>query len=407
MVIGIIRERKKNPDRRAPLSPSQCQRLLHEYPGLRIIVESSPVRAFSDDEYRESGIEVSEDLSSCDILLGVKEVPVDALIPEKTYLFFSHTHKEQAYNCGLLRAILEKNIRLVDYELLTDSRGIRMAGFGRYAGLVGAYNGLRGWGLLHQTYELKPSYLCRDLLELKVELQKVRLDSQFSAVVTGRGRVGHGVREILDTLCEYGQIAEVEPLEYLSHTHSSPVYTHIDPSHYVRAIDGRPFLKSEFYDHPERFESAFAPFARRSDLFIAAHYWEEGAPNFIEPMLAAEPELRLRLVADISCDIGGPIASTLRASTIENPFYGYDPLSRSETIFGAAGSIGVMAVDNLPCELPRDATVGFGEELLKNVFPSLLVRDGEGMIARATQTLKGALTPAFSYLSDYVEHCPQ
>lgn len=405
MTIGIIRERKKNPDRRAPLSPAQCQRLLHEYPGLRILVESSPVRAYSDDEYRELGIEVVEDMSPCEILLGVKEVPAEALIPEKTYLFFSHTFKEQPYNCGLLKAILQKNIKLVDYELLTDSKGVRMAGFGRYAGLVGAYNGLRGWGLLNKTYELKPSHLCRDLVELKVELQKVDLAPEFALVVTGRGRVGHGVREILDTLCDYGKLNEVEPLDYLSRTHPSPVFTHLDPSFYVRAIDGRPFLKSEFYEHPERFESAFAPFAKRSDLYIAAHYWEEGSPDFIDGRLAQEPDLRLRLVADISCDIGGPIASTLRASSIEDPFYGYDPQTRGEVEFGSPGSLGVMAVDNLPCELPRDATVGFGEELLKNVFPSLLLQDGEGIIARATQTKAGALTPAFSYLSDYVERC--
>jgi len=411
MILGLIRERKTNPDRRAPLSPLQCQRLLHEYPKLRIIVESSPIRAFSDDEYREAGIEVRDDLSPCDVLMGVKEVPVDALIPDKTYLFFSHTHKEQPYNCGLLRAILEKNIRLVDYELLTNARGVRMAGFGRYAGLVGAYNALRAWGELHNTYTLKPSHHCHDLLELKTELEHVRLPQGFSIAVTGKGRVGHGVREILDTLCTLEALCEVAPLEYLQRQDGAPAYTQLDSKDYVRALDGRPFLKTEFYEHPERFESAFAPFVRRSDLYIAAHFWEEGAPAFIDRALLLESDRRLQLVADISCDINtdgnGPVASTLRPSTIDHPFYGYDPTTHTEVEFGTLGSVGVMAVDNLPCELPRDATVGFGEELVQNVFPALLVRDGEGIIERATQTRNGQLTPSFAYLSDYVARCPQ
>lgn len=399
MKLGIIREGKSPPDHRTPLTPQHCVTLRTRYPDLRVLVQRSPIRAFSDDEYRAAGIAVVDDLSDCDVLLGVKEVPGEQLIPGKTYLFFSHTFKRQPYNRDLLRTLLAKRITLIDYEVLKDTGGKRIAGFGRYAGVVGAYNGFRAYGQLTGRYALKPAHACRDRKETETELMQVELPETFKLVMTGFGRVAGGAAEILSAL----RMAEVSPREFRAETFTEPVYTQLFVTDYFGRDDGRTLTRQDFFDHPEVYHSQFMDYARVADVYFPCHYWSSRSPLIFTRADARDPACKLQLVADISCDIDGPVASTLRPSTIADPFYGYDPLAEREVPFGTPASIGVMAVDNLPCELPRDASEDFGNELLKNVLPHFFNGDPKRILARATETHGGQLTPEFAYLQAWVD----
>ncbi|MFM1931082.1 MAG: hypothetical protein RL226_385 [Bacteroidota bacterium] len=394
--LGVIREGKVPPDKRVVLTPEQCVFVQQTFPQVDLVVQSSQVRIFSDDEYRNAGITVSDDLSDRDVIIGVKEVPTDMLIPSKTYLFFSHTLKMQAHNRKLMRALLDKKIRLIDWEAIRQN-GKRLIGFGRYAGIVGCYNGFRAWGLKHGTYELKPANLCHDRAELEGELKKVVLPSNFKAVATGFGRVGHGAREILSLL----PIREVSKDEYLNESFNEPVFTHLDTHDYFARISDGGFDKSEFYGNGKAYKSILGRFTAVSDMYIACHFWSEHSPVILEASDYTELS-RLSVVADISCDVEGPIASTIKASTIAEPFFGYDPTTGTETDFMDAHAVAVMSVDNLPCELPRDASEDFGNEFIKHVLPRLLNNDADGVLAGATETtFDGQLTEKFAYLSEY------
>lgn len=399
IIIGVIREGKVPPDKRVPLTPDQCVNLEKIYPNVKVIVQPSPIRAFADHEYEDLGIEMKEDLSECDILIGVKEVNIEDLIPNKKYLFFSHTFKKQPYNRELLRAILDKNIQLIDYEVLKNKNNRRIIGFGRYAGIVGAYNGFLTYGLKHDLYELKAAHLCADRKEVEEELKKVVLPKNAKIVLTGFGRVGHGAREILELL----PIKEVSPDEFLTQEFDGPVFAHLEVEDYYARTDGSEFDKSVFYNEPELFESTFNRYLSKADMYIPCHYWSARAAFIFTREDLKADNVRLSVVADISCDIDGPVACTIRPSKIADPIYGYDPISETETDFRAEKAIAVMAVDNLPCELPLDASDHFGNELIREVFPSLLKDDKDAIIERGSQTtLTGELSSYFSYLDAYV-----
>ncbi|NVK63294.1 MAG: alanine dehydrogenase [Flavobacteriales bacterium] len=400
MIIGVIREGKVPPDKRVPLTPEQCVKLQAIYPHVKVIVQPSPIRAYADHEYTDLGIEMKEDLSECDILIGVKEVNIEDLIPNKKYLFFSHTFKKQPYNRDLLRAILEKNIQLIDYEVLKDTTNRRIIGFGRYAGIVGCYNGFRTYGLKHNLYDLKAANLCANRKEVEEELKKVELPNDTRIVLTGFGRVGHGAREILELL----PIKEVTPEEFLTQEFDEPVYAHLEVEDYYARRDGGEFEKSEFYTQPHLFKSTFPRYLSKADMYIPCHYWSAKADFIFTREDLKADDLRLSVVADISCDIDGPVACTIRPSKIADPIYGYDPATEKETDFMNENAIAVMAVDNLPCELPLDASDHFGSELIKEVFPALLKDDKDKIIERGSETnLDGELTSYFSYLEAYVE----
>lgn len=397
--IGLIREGKTPPDMRVPMSPAQCAELMKTFPHVRVVVETSPIRAFSDDEYRSAGVEVVDDVSDCDVLLGVKEVPIDQLIPGKTYFFFSHTFKKQPYNKPLLQAILEKNIRLVDYEVLRGKDGNRLIGFGRYAGIVGAYNAFRGYGLKTGRFDLRPAHLCKDRAEMEQEFSKVDLPANFKIVMTGQGRVAKGAVEVLNTL----GIVKVPVRQFLNDSFDSPVFAQLGVLDYNRRKDGMVSTRNDFYSNPEDYDSDFMRFAKVADMYMACHYWGDGSPFIFTREDAKKDEFNISFVSDISADINGPVASTLRPSTIDNPFYGYDPMTESEVAFDAENSIGVQAVDNLPCELPRDASEDFGAEMLDKILPALLSTDPDHIISRATETENGELTSNFIYLKNWVE----
>ncbi len=398
MKIGIIREGKNPPDKRVALSPKQCVVVTQLFPEIDLVIQPSPIRAFVDSEYESQGLSLQEDLSDCDVLIGVKEVPLDMLIPHKTYLFFSHTYKMQPYNSKLLSSLLDKNIRLIDYEMLTRPNGKRVIGFGRYAGIVGAYNAFRAWGEQSGDYTLKAAHACFDRKEMEQELTKVKLANNIKIALTGDGRVAHGSMEILQAL----KMRKVSAADYLSSDFDEPVYSQLLVDDYFKKTDGSSFKRSEFYNDASGFESNFGPFAQQTDLFIASHFWSEKSPFLFTRDDAKSSNFKIRLISDISCDIDGPVASTLRPSTIAQPFYGYDTVNEAEVPFGTQGSIGVSAVDNLPCELPKDASEDFGNEMIKNVLPHFFNGDKDEVLARATETtLAGELTAKYAYLADY------
>ncbi len=398
MKFGVIRERKNPPDRRVVLSPQACQKVAKNHPKAEIIVEPSPIRTFTDAEYREAGFEVAPKMEECDVLLGVKEVPIQDLIPNKKYFFFSHTIKKQPYNRKLLQAILKKNIELYDHEVITNQKEQRLVAFGRYAGIVGAYSGFRAYGLKHGLFKLPKAETLTDQQALISELKKISLPN-IKIILTGRGRVGNGAREMLDAM----NLRKVNVTEYLEQDFNEPVYCQIDASDYNRRKDGVRGNKEDFFANPEAYKSNFFRFARVSDFYIAGHFYGQGAPYLYTREDAKHPDFKISVVADVSCDIDGPIASTIRASTIAKPIYGYDPKTELETNYKNKSAIAVMAVDNLPCELPRDASVGFGDAFVKNVIPAFFNKDEEGVLKRALMTKNGKLTKRFAYLQDYVD----
>jgi NAD/NADP transhydrogenase alpha subunit len=398
VVIGLIREGKTPPDKRVALTPQQCAEVMQRYPHVRILAEPSPARCYRDEEYADAGAVVTTDLSNCNVLLGIKEVPVDQLIPSKTYFFFSHTIKKQPYNRGLLQAVLKKNITLVDYEALKDLYGNRLVAFGRYAGIVGAYNGLWAYGLKYGGYTLRRAFDCFDVNDLKRELRKVKLPP-VKIVLTGAGRVARGAMETLDT----AGIRKVSPDAFLNTNFNEPVYVQLASADYHRRKDGGVFNREEFHQQPQHYQARFLPFARVADVLIAGAFWNPAAPVLFTAADMDRPDFNIRVVADITCDIGGSVPCTVKASTIADPLYDYLPETQQAAPFTPHPQrITVMAIDNLPCELPRSASEEFGRDLIDKILPPLLGHDPDNIVARATIAHQGRLTPTFSYLSDYV-----
>ena len=398
MKIGIIREGKIPADQRTPFTPE----ILHEIQkgagdSLSICVETCSFRCYTDEEYEEQGIEVISDLSKADVLFGVKEVPIAQLIPEKTYFFFSHTIKKQPRNKSLLQAILAKSIRLIDYELLKNPAGERVVAFGRWAGVVGAYNAFWTYGKKTGLYELRRATACKDLEDLKVELKKVVLPP-IKIIVTGSGRVGKGVLEILAFL----GIREVEPQEFLIDDFEEAVFTCLSTADYLQRKSDGGYEKSHFYANPEAYQSHFLPFAEAAEILIAAAYWDPNAPRLFELEAIRSPKFSISVIADITCDIDGSVPTTRRASTILDPIYDVDRDTMQELPpFGKQHSISVMAIDNLPCELPRESSAEFARQLRDWVLPEL-TQVNSPILEKATIARDGDLTLEFMYLSDYV-----
>ncbi|WP_111706581.1 NAD(P)-dependent oxidoreductase [Lutibacter citreus] len=398
MKIGIIKERKNPPDRRVVLSPKECRRLLKKYPNLSIKVERSEDRFFTNEDYKIEGIEVVNDVSDCDVLLGVKEVPIKYLIPNKKYFFFSHTIKKQSYNRGLLQAILANNIELYDHEVIVNEKGQRLVAFGRYAGIVGAYNGFRTYGLKFNLFKLPKAEDLHDQLMLIHELQKIKLPA-IKVLLTGKGRVGNGAKEMLKGM----GMKKVTVHDFLTKTFDEAVYVQIDVLDYNKRKDGQVKNQQDFFNNPTEYLSDFMRFAKVADLYIACHFYGDGAPYLFTREDAKSEDFHIKAIADISCDIDGPVASTIRSSTIAEPMYGYNPIKEKEVDFKNKKAIAVMAVDNLPCELPKDASEGFGESFSKNVIPAFFNNDENGVLFRARMTQDEKLTERFNYLQDFID----
>lgn len=398
MKFAIIKERKNPPDRRVVFSPSKLAEAKRQFPEAIFKVEASDIRVFPDQEYIDAGFEVSQDVSDCDVMIGVKEVPISALIPNKKYFFFSHTIKKQPYNRKLLKAILEKNIELFDHETIVNEKGFRLIGFGRYAGIVGAYNGFRAWGLKHKSWKLPKAGPLPNQAALIKELNSLELPN-LKILLTGSGKVSNGAQEMLDAM----NIKSVSVDDYLNSPFNEPVYCKIDVLDYNKRKDGKTIDNLDFFNNPEDYESNFMRFGKVTDYYIAGHFYGDGAPYLYTRDDVKSSDFNIKVVADISCDVDGPVATTLRASTIADPIYGYDPQTESEIDYMENTAITVMAVDNLPCELPQDASEGFGEQFLQHVIPAFFNNDADGVLQRAKMTESGKLTEKFSYLQDYID----
>ena len=402
MKIGIIREGKIPADQRAPFTPEILKSVANSFADqLECCVEQSNLRAFSNQEYLDKGVEIVVDMSDVDVLFGVKEVPIEQLIPNKTYFFFSHTIKKQAKNKGLLQAILAKSIRLIDYELLKNPAGERVVAFGRWAGIVGAYTAFWTYGKKTGLFEISRAMALKDLEGLKGELKQVVLPP-IKIIVTGRGRVGKGVLEILEIL----KIKEVSSQEFLFQQFDEPVFVVVSSSDYLRRKSDGGFDKTHFYAYPEDYESHFLPFAEVGELLIAAAYWDPKAPRLFELDAIKSSNFSISIIADITCDLNGSIPTTHRTTTILDPIYDVDRKTAQELpAFGKQDSISVMAIDNLPCELPRESSTEFAQQLCQWVIPEL-GKANSSILEKATIARDGDLTLEFMYLSDYVDDVP-
>ena len=398
MKFGIIKERKNPPDKRVVFSPDALAQLKYLYQDLAIKVENSDIRIFTDEQYKNKGIEVTNDLSDCDFLFGIKEIPVDYLIPNKSYLFFSHTIKKQLHNRKLLQAILEKNIDLYDFEAIVDTQNHRLIGFGRYAGIVGVYNSVRAFGIKFELFKLPKAETLSGKEALISHLKRLVLPP-LKFVITGTGNVGSGVKEVLNAI----KVKEVSIENYLNKKYTQSVYTQIRALDYYRRTDGKLLDSNDFYQNPQDYVSDFERFTKVSDIYITAHFHANGAPNILTREMLQAPNCNIKVVADISCDADGSIASTLRTSNIAEPLYGYLPSENKEVDVFHPAAVVVMAIDNLPCELPKDSSEGFGQMCLQHLIPAFFNGDKDGILQRAKITENGKLTPRFSYLQDFVD----
>ena len=396
MKIGILREGKMPRDKRVPFTPEQCDYINKHFNGTEIVVQPSDWRSYSNEEYIKAGVTLQENIADCDILMGIKEVPIADMIAGKKYCFFSHTIKEQAHNKKLIKALLEQKIQMIDYECLTDPEYNRIIGFGHYAGIVGAYNGVLGYGKKYDLFHLKPAHECHDLKELNEELRKVKL-TNIKIIVTGNGRVANGAIELLGLL----QTRRITPFEFSNYSYRQATYVQLHSNNYNEPLDGSQWNTGNFYAHPEQYRSTFSKYTKHCDLLIHCSFWNPKAPVLFTKEEMASPDFRISVIADVTCDINGSIPSTQRASTIDEPFYGYNPITAAEGEPFADNTITVMADDNLPCELPRDASEDFGKELIEKVLPSFLNKDKDGLIERASITRDGNLMPRFEYLRNY------
>ena len=397
-VIGLIKEGKVPSDNRVALSPKQCRYLLDQFPEWDIIVESSPNRCFKDREYQKEGIKVVDDISSADLLFGIKEVPKDQLISNKKYLFFSHTKKAQTFNKALFHVMMDKNITLIDYECLEHEDGQRLIGFGFFAGIVGAHNGIMAYGNRTKEFKLSRVKEVKDYMELVHTYFGLKLPN-IKIAITGSGRVAHGILEIMNLM----DVQEVEPDEYTSRAYAYPVYVHLKGGDLYRHKTNNTYDRNDFHTHPENYHCLFNKYLKHTHILMNGIYWEPGiAPLFTMDDLK-EDDYALTTIADITDDAHGSVPCNLGDSSSEDPIYGVNVTTLEKTAPYMQNGIDIMAVGNLPNELPRDASRYFGEQLIKYVIPDLL-KGGNKIIEGATMLDKGKLTQNFSYLADYSKH---
>ncbi len=396
--IGVLKETKNPPDRRVAITPKQGKRILDKFPNVEIYVQPSEIRAYKDEEYLKEGLPLKEDLSNCDILIGVKEVKMNTFIPSKKYLFFAHVAKEQPYNKSLIQKMIKDKITLVDYEYLTDAKGIRQVAFGKWAGIVGAYNAIRAEGLKNNYLSnLKPASDYKDKDEMYENLKDIELKPQ-KIIITGGGRVAGGAEETLKA----ANIKQVSPSDFLSKNYDKPVYTKLEPIDYVKHKKKKGFDLAHFFQNPTEYVSIFEPYTKVANIYIPCHFWDNKSPVFFTPEQAKKDDFNIKIIADVSCDIAMPIPSTLRPSTIADPYFDYNPdTKKEESAFSDKNNITVMAVDNLPGELPRDASKYFGDILIEAVFPYLFGDDTKKIVERATILKDGKLTERYKYLKNY------
>lgn len=398
LVIGLIREGKVPADNRVALIPAQCKWLVKHFPDIRILVQTSANRCFSDEEYEQAGIEVTDDLSTCNLLLGIKEVPVDQLLDNKKYLFFSHTRKKQPHNQAMMHAMMDKNISLIDYECLEHTDGQRIIGFGFFAGIVGAHNGIMAFGNRTKTYHLGRVAEVKDYRELIHTYFGLKLP-KLKIAVTGSGRVAHGILEIMNLM----DVQEVEPDEYVQREFEYPVYVHLKGNDLYRHKETGKYDREDFHAHAENYRCVFEDFCSHTDILMNGIYWEPSIPRLFTMEAMQNNSWRIQTIADITDDRNGSVPCNVGDATIDDPVYGIDKITGAKTAPYLPGSVDVMAVGNLPNELPRDASRYFGEQLIKYVLDDMR-KGSSDAIERATILKEGKLTAPFYHLEEYAHH---
>lgn len=397
--IGLLKETKSPVDNRVPLTPQQCKMLMKQYPNLKIVVQSSDIRCFTDEEYKKAGIEVKEELQSCDLLLGVKEVNTESLINDQHYIFFGHIAKLQDYNRSLCQCLISKNITFTDWEYLTNQDGIRLIAFGRWAGIVGAYNALRLYGLRNRLFNLPKPDINSSLKSFVEEIKNLKsLLSQrnLNIMITGDGRVAHGAIELFENS---GIHVSVAPKEINKHLLGFNVMQLCIPQLVEKKNGGEIVDIDEFKASPNLYKSRFNKYSSVCDIMISCHFWQNNAPKYLTlDMLSTT---KIDTIADVTCDINGSIETTIRPSTHDNPFYAIDKNTTNEVPYDAPNSIGVMAVDTCPNALPRDASEDFGDQIMQYLIPEILKEGDSKMIDRATIIKHGTLNLPFAYMNEY------
>lgn len=400
LAIGLIKEGKIPHDNRVALTPAQCKWLKKHYPDLEIFVQPSALRCYSDAEYAEAGIELTEDLSRCNWILGIKEIPVHMLPSSKQLMFFSHTIKKQPHNQKLMKAMVDKQITLIDYECLVHGNGSRIIGFGFYAGVVGAHNGLWAYGKRTKSFHMKRAFQCHDYAHLLESYRDIKIPP-VKIAVTGGGRVATGVIEVMQQL----KIKEVSPADYKTKTFDYPVYVHLKGENLYLNRNTNAYNREEFHGNPSLYKCLFPDYLHCTDILMNGIFWNENiAPLFsLDDMKNAD--FRIQTIADITDDAFGSVPCNLGDSTIEDPVYSVSRITNTKETLFAEGAVDVMAVGNLPNELPRDASKYFGDQLIKYVIPEMLAVEeakGEDAVLRnATILSSGQLMERYEYLSEY------
>lgn len=396
--IGILREEKIPEDYRVPFTPKQCKEIETEHPEIKFVVQPSAIRTYAIEKYKEQGIAVREDLSDCNYLFGVKEVRSQDLIPEKPYFFFSHTKKAQSYNQDLMHALIEKKIRMIDYECLTEEDGQRIVGFGKWAGIVGAHNGLLTYGKKYSLFKLPPAHSLEDYDELKTTYKNINWPP-MKIVVTGGGRVATGLLEIMSE-CNF---TEVNEHDFLNKKYDKPVFVHLDIDKLYRRKDDGSFDKDDFFTNAQDYGCPFLEYTHEADILMNGIYWEEKIPRYFAKEDIQHPDFKMNVIADVTCDKLGSIPINMGATPIDDPVYGIDKKT-FEKVDGFSNTneiIDIMTVDNLPSELPKNASEHFGNVLSQHIIPEILKANRSTILQNATICENGKLTEQFEYLSEY------
>jgi alanine dehydrogenase len=394
ITLAVLREARID-ENRTPLSPLQVSNILNKFSNTRIIVQPSNRRCFKDEEYQKAGAQVTNDLSSVNIIFGVKEVNISSLIKNKTYLFFSHTSKVRQYigqttkdkaiiyKKELLREVIKKKITLIDYENIREisGEGYRYLGFGRFAGIIGTYNTLNLYLKLFNKKSLPRAFEINNYEEIKKLISKQNFN-KIKILLTGSGRASKGAIELL----KHANIKQVSINDYLNNKYDKAVFCNISAKKHIEKKDGKEISKVKNY-------------LLETDMFIACHYWEPKFPKLFYSNQINEFK-NLKIIGDITCDINGSIPTTIRSTSIAKPYYSIDINTMKEIDLSDKG-IAVMAVDNLPSELAQEASEEFGSSVISEVLPSLINKD-DGRINRATTASNGKFFKNFAYLNDFI-----
>jgi len=394
ITLAILREARID-ENRTPFSPKQISNLLDKFPNLKIIVQPSKKRCFKDGDYLKAGAQITDDLSSSDIIFGVKEVEISSLIKNKTYLFFSHTNKVRQYigqvindkaiiyKKELLKEVIKKNITLIDYENLRDisGEGYRYLGFGRFAGIIGAYNTLNLYLKLSAGQPLPRAFEINNYEQIKKKISKQNFN-KIKILLTGSGRASKGAMEML----KHANIKQVTLDDYLKKKYDEAIFCNISAKEHIERKDGKDISKIKNY-------------LLDTDIFIACHYWDPKFPILFSPNQINEFK-NLKIIGDVTCDINGSVPTTIRSTSIAKPYYSINTETMKEIELGNKG-IAIMAVDNLPSELPQDASEEFGSSVISEILPYLINKD-DGRINRATTASNGKFLSKFSYLNDFI-----